>query len=118
MVAVARSFVAGALGHERADPLFLVAVSEVITNAVEEHGRIGSDEAITIAVDAGSATVKIADRGRGFEPGSQRPTSPGSLEDRGRGLVIARAVAAGLTWEPNHPTGTIFVLPCPPSPSR
>jgi hypothetical protein len=104
----AREFVARSLAPGPVDGLFMVAVSELVTNAVEEHRRIGATSPITIAVDPGASTVRITDRGRGFAPADSRPSEP--LAARGRGLHIARTLAPGLTWEPGPAGGTIVTL--------
>lgn len=108
-LARARHFVLSVLEPIDVDALFLVAVSELITNAIEEHRKLQIPDPVSISVDPESVTVYVADRGRGFDP-SARPDRD-NLGVRGRGLLIAEAVAPGLRWEPNEPDGTIFVLP-------
>lgn len=108
----ARRFVARTLEPLEVDELFLVAVTEVITNAIEEHRRIGCEAPVTIDIDVDAGTVRIADVGRGYASAAV-PTPHDLLADRGRGLMIAQAITPTMTWEPNQPTGTVFTLPHP-----
>lgn len=110
-IARARDFVNSGLGPEPVDPLFLVGVSEVVTNAINEHNRLGTSAQVIVAVDPDELAVHVLDQGRGYRPEPRQPAE--ALEGGGRGLVIAAAVAPGLRWRPNTPTGTIFTLPYP-----
>ncbi len=110
-IARARDFVRSSLGPEPVDALFLVGVSEVVTNAIDEHNRVGSDAPVIVAVDPDEIAVHVADLGQGFHPRHRHRREV--LGQRGRGLIIAKTGAPGLRWRPNSPNGTIFTLPYP-----
>lgn len=83
---------------------FLTAVTEVLTNAVDEHRRLDCDEPIRVEIDAhrlGGPQVSIIDRGEGVdlaaELASVRPD-----DDRGRGLVIATTFVPDLSVHRSH----------------
>lgn len=107
-----RRFVASEMSDEPdGDELYLVAVNEVVTNAIESHRRTGTEEPIGILADSGSRTVVVTDCGDGYAP--MDDPEIGHLGPSGRGLVIAATMFPDLSWRPNHPRGTIFTLPFP-----
>lgn len=74
-----------------------IAVSEAVTNAVEAHADLGSDELVVIRCDLGDdrVEVEVQDRGPGFDPGRlpelPEPEDPARLEhEHGLGLHLIR----------------------------
>src|SRR5688500_2717707 len=81
-----------------AEPVFEVAISEAITNAIR-HGNAGKDATITcdIQLNGSELTLRIIDGGKGFEvPAPRLPSvSPDDLQsvpERGYGLPIIQSV--------------------------
>lgn len=114
-LAAARRFIAPevATGDSEFDVLYLIAATELITNAIEAHQRADTDEPVMIAIDRGERALLVADQGQGYRP-EDRPTTD-HLAAGGRGLRIAESISPGLSWRPNDPQGTVFVLPLPTS---
>ena len=69
------------VGAARA-PLFDVAVTEVLTNAVKHGGRRGGEIRCEIELSASQLTLRVFDDGPGFSVPAQRPAeaSPDSAE--------------------------------------
>ena len=93
---------------EDADTMYLIAVTEVFTNAVESHRRAEVDEPIEIVVDIDGGHVTISDRGDGYDPADRSRRRHAA--DGGRGLDIAESAVPTLAWRSNNP-GTSFILP-------
>lgn len=90
---------------------FLIALTEVVGNAVDEHRAAGLDAPIVVIVDYGDAdVVQIVDRGRGMRA-DVRPGAPASTSsDSGRGLALARAFVPDMTFDTSA-AGTTVTLP-------
>lgn len=89
---------------------FLVAVSEIVTNAIAEHRRLGVVAPIGVTIDPHvTRRVSVRDHGDGFD-------LPESQVDResphGRGLTIAMAFVPGIAFERRHGSTTVH-LPLP-----
>lgn len=98
--------------------MFLVAITEAVTNAIEIHRDVGIDDPIAITIDRSGRKVTIDDQGGNWvsEAGADGPTvpdaAPGPEARRGRGLVIMQAVCPGMRIiETNN--GTRIELPYP-----
>ena len=91
-----------------AESSFLIAVTEVLANAVDELEHIGSTDPIVVRVEFGDdAAVSVIDRGRGITSTlTGRPPGP----DRGRGLIVAQAFVPGIEFH-FHGQGTTVRLP-------
>jgi serine/threonine-protein kinase RsbW len=101
-LSVARAVVAAAasvqptLDEEQVEDL-RIAVTEAVTNAVEAHADLGSDELVIIRCDLGEdrVEVEVQDRGPGFSPDDlpdlPEPEDPARLEyESGLGLQLIR----------------------------
>ena len=94
------------LADERVDDLKL-AVSEACTNAIEAHGKAGSDERVLVRCKAGSEALEVCveDRGHGFDP-TQLPdhppvTDPDRLKfERGLGIPLIKALVDEVEFSP------------------
>ena len=93
--------------------LFLVAITEAGTNAIEAHRRAGVDLPIEITVDARRELVTIRDHGGGMERGmgAEQPVPP-PASSRGRGLLIIRSICPDARFVATD-TGTLVELPFP-----
>lgn len=93
---------------------FLVAVSEVFTNAVHAHQRARTDREIEIEILVGDPTVvRVRDHGSGFPfDGSGDRRAPDPTIESGRGLLIARAFVPDLSIDTGS-DGTTVTLPVP-----
>ncbi len=102
-VSIARSAVRRVVRFDDADAesSFLVALTEVITNAIDEHRRIGTEAPIALEVEFGGVdVVRVIDAGRGLAPELVAESPRMDVERaRGRGLALARAFVADLTFD-------------------
>lgn len=94
---------------------FLVALTEIVANAVDEHTRLGDDRPIVLEVRFGvDEVVRVTDAGEGFSDRLDPPADPavvaGKPEERGRGLALARALVPAIEFETSG-TGTTVTLP-------
>jgi len=99
-----------------AESSFLVALTEIVANAVDEHTRLGIDRAVVLEMRFGSdELLRVIDVGEGFSADrrSVRSDAPEPAVDpaeRGRGLALARALVPGIAIETSD-TGTVVTLP-------
>lgn len=85
------------LSSETVDDVLLV-VSELCTNAIQATGPVEEPVVVRVRMSGTAVIVEVENVGPPFEEGTtlvQRQTGPDS--ERGRGLVIVRAVAETLT---------------------
>lgn len=88
--------------------LFLTAVSEIVSNAMDAHRRAGLSRPITVGFSPGrSALVTVRDAGTGFDPANV-------VTGDGLGLTLARGICPEL-WIESHPGNTLVTLPVPAS---
>lgn len=99
-----------------AESSFLVALTEIVANAIDEHLRIGHDRPIVLEVNFGAVdSIRVIDSGEGLPglsdtPSSQLPIGDGEPGERGRGLVLARAMVPTIEFETSD-AGTVVTLP-------
>lgn len=106
--ALARSCLAG---DADSDALYLVAVSEIATNAIEAHQRHHITDHFTVEIDPVGGAVTIRDHGKGLDaPQPEHPPAPS--DTRGRGLFLARSICPNLTIDSTE-RGTRVTLPTP-----
>ena len=103
--------VASAYGSDFAYQMEL-ATSEIVTNVIEHAYRLSSGEMrgqITLSPD--QIQLDLYDDGTPFDP-SQVPASDltEELQDRGRGLFVARQLTDELTYNPATPEGNHWRL--------
>lgn len=114
-IAVARSAVrrVTTFVDDDASSAFLVALTEIISNAIDEHVRLELDDAFTVAMIIGDVDlVVVSDRGDGMDieaPSGHTATQP-VRDESGRGLSIARAFVPNIAFE-SGPRGTVATLP-------
>jgi len=95
------------------DPLFYGAFTEVVTNAIEEHRRLGIAHDVEVRVSLGGRPeIAVRDHGQGFDPNMGSDPQPEPQSESGRGLVIARSVVPGMRIE-SSPVGSMVFLPYP-----
>lgn len=115
-IAVARSVVRRVVTFRDDDATssFLVALTEILGNAIDEHERIGSTDPVTLEVVSGNVdVVRVIDQGTGIDLdvlADHDPTVGPEASERGRGLTIARAFIADLAFESSE-SGTTVTLP-------
>ncbi len=94
-----------------AESSFLVAFTEIMTNAVDEHARRSSDAPIVVEIEqAPRDLVRVIDSGSGMTDESLASSPPDGSVERGRGLALARAFVDDIAFE-STPSGTIVSLP-------
>lgn len=111
-IAVGRSVIRRLVTFVDADSesSYLVAATEILANAIDEHERIGSGKPIEMRVDYGDAdTIRVIDAGEGFSADVDGGDVDES-DERGRGLALARAFVDELEIA-STPTGTTVTLP-------
>jgi serine/threonine-protein kinase RsbW len=101
--------------NEDAESSFLVALTEIVTNAVAEHRRLEIDFPVRLTIVLSEAPfVAIADRGAGLDPRRARDDGadvvPEPEVEAGRGLIVARGFVPTLEFE-TGPDGTTARLP-------
>ena len=92
--------------------LFLVAVTEAVTNAIEAHQRHRMTEPVVVTVDPTERKVAVEDRAGGIDPAALEPVPVPPSSGRGRGLVIMRGICPEMAVERTQ-DGTRIVLPFP-----
>lgn len=93
--------------------LFLVAITEAATNAIEAHRRAGVEAAVEVDVDRSSRLVVIEDHGGGIEyEAADGPTIPAPSAARGRGLLIIQSICPSARFIETE-TGARVELPYP-----
>ncbi|WP_041298374.1 ATP-binding protein [Ilumatobacter coccineus] len=97
-----------------AESAFLVALTEIVANAIDEHVRLGMDESIALEIEFGASdVVRVIDSGAGLQARSgstgNAPSADGPLE-RGRGLELARALVPAIEFDVTE-RGTTVTLP-------
>lgn len=106
---------------ERLDPglsldrrqLFLVAVTEAVTNAMEAHQRAGVGHPIEVLVSADARLVTVEDHGGGLDRDlTGEPEVPAPAALRGRGLLIIRRICPDARFERTD-SGSRVELPFP-----
>lgn len=120
-ISVSRSVVRRVVTFRDADAesSFLVALTEIVANAIDEHVRIGRDTPVVLDVRFGNEEmVQVTDSGDGFDP--TVPATPAAahvadsdaseLSERGRGLLLARALVPAIEIETST-DGTVVTLP-------
>lgn len=89
----------------------LVAVTEIATNAMSAHARVGSVEPITVECRAGddALTVSVSDTGQGFDDAVMGSVTRGErvpdTDGLGVGLQLATSLVSDLQIE-TTPAGT------------
>ncbi len=87
---------------------YLVAFTEVVANAIDEHQRRGITDAITVSARYGERpAIEVADCGGGVPPTRAEPEA---FAERGRGLALARAFVERLDLTVDE-RGTTATLP-------
>ena len=92
--------------------LFLVAVTEAATNAIEAHRRLTLSAPIIVGVDVAGRRVTVDDRAGGFDHTAAESTETGPSAARGRGLQIMRGICPDLVVA-DTPDGSRIELPFP-----
>ncbi len=89
--------------------LILVAVTEAVTNAIEAHHRLDSDELVVVGLDLDEGVLTVDDVGGGFDL-SEAQSTRSHLDERGRGYMIMKGICPELEIESTE-RGTRIVLP-------
>lgn len=116
-IAISRSAVRRVVTFRDADTesSFLVALTEIVANAIDEHVRGGHGRPIVLEVRFGADdVVRVIDTGDGFADRVDASANPGVVsgepEERGRGLTLARALVPTIEFETSG-TGSAVTLP-------
>lgn len=85
----------------------LVAISEACTNVLEHADVAGSYEVVA-RIDERACSVKVVDRGHGFDPAT---VPVAELDDEaGRGIELMRALVDDVVFEGQPEGGTVVYL--------
>ncbi len=91
-----------------------LATREAVANAIKHgnRGQIGKQVEIDLGVDGAEVVVRVADRGRGFDPGRVNdPRSPENLlRPNGRGLFYMQSFMDRVEYEERPGGGTVVIL--------
>jgi serine/threonine-protein kinase RsbW len=86
----------------------LLALTEAAANVVEHSA--GEDEyQVTVSVDEDRCDIRVIDQHNGFDA-ALPDAFPGSEAERGRGLLLMRALVDTLQFENQPETGTVVHL--------
>ena len=98
--------------------LYLVAVTEAVTNAIEAHRRDGVADVVMVHLDLDRGVVSVDDRAGGIDrdriDSVVEPLEVSPSAQRGRGMLIMRGICPDMRVE-STPAGTRVVLPFPTS---
>ena len=75
----------------------MVAISEIVQNAVDIHTSAGVDRPIDIECFADPPRIRITDHGPGFDTAAARANVPAPSAQSGRGLLLASVFVPDLT---------------------
>lgn len=118
-IAIVRSAVRRlvAFRDDDASSSFLIALTEILSNAIDEHDRIGNGSAVVVTIESGLRdVVTVSDAGEGFDPtgytAMAMPAAPqgSQVRERGRGIALAQAFVPLLSLR-SGPAGTHAILP-------
>lgn len=118
-IAVARSAVRRVVAFRDDDSCssFLIALTEILSNAIDEHQRIGTGSSVAVAIESGQRDViVVSDEGGGFDPSPYTALAVPAVEpeveirERGRGIALAQAFVP-LMVVASGPAGTQVTLP-------
>lgn len=108
-VSISRSIVRRLVVFDDGESAYLVALTEIVSNAIDEHARSGIDSPISMAVRlAADAGVVVTNCARGADESGD--SLPHGETAAGRGLVLARAFVPGLDVESSS-NGWTVTLP-------
>jgi serine/threonine-protein kinase RsbW len=78
------------------------AIVEACTNAIEHGNKYSKTKRVRVAIsfEKKTITTQVCDQGSGFDFQSflDSPDSPDPFSERGRGIIIMKALADGLTF--------------------
>jgi len=112
-IAIARSVIRRITTFESDDAQssFLVALTEVIGNAMDEHVRMDIAEPITLSVRCDSTdVVSVSDLGAGYDMTDESSAPDDPTHQSGRGLALARAFVPAMGVVSSD-VGTTVTLP-------
>ncbi|MGY2078147.1 ATP-binding protein [Blastococcus sp. SYSU DS0828] len=100
-VPLARGLLRQALEHsavpQTAMDEILLALTEACANVVDHAAEHGAYE-VAVSIDEAVCRISVLDGGAGFDVGSAEDTPTAPLDDRGRGLVLMRALVDRLRF--------------------
>lgn len=88
---------------------YLIAVTEIATNAIEVHETHGIANPVIAKIHPAKRVVVVTDRAGGFDLDA-KTTMPPPYAPRGRGLFLAQAFCLRLSWQRTS-DGMTFTLP-------
>ena len=86
-----------------------IALSEVCTNVVD-HAEFGDFYEVQISVRDDDCQIRVIDSGQGFDVEARVESGPTVQSERGRGLLIVRAVMDQVGLESRRDQGTLVTL--------
>lgn len=92
---------------------FLVALTEILGNAIDEHDRIGSFAPVVVTIESAERdVVHVRDAGAGLaaSAGVEAADGADACDERGRGILLARAFVPMMELL-SGPGGTRATLP-------
>jgi len=112
-VSIARSMVRRitTFASDDAESSFMVALTEVVGNAVDEHRTIGVTAPVIMVVTyEGPEVIRIIDAGRGIRSDVETAPPSDASDESGRGLALARAFVPDMDFSVTG-SGTTVTLP-------
>ena len=105
-----------AFDDDESESSFMVALTEITTNAVDEHARLGLQDPVVVELCLGNEPqVSVRDSGEGLDrdrasDDSHEDLLPPPEVETGRGIIVARAFVPELRYETGA-HGTKAILP-------
>jgi serine/threonine-protein kinase RsbW len=86
-----------------------LAVTEACANVVD-HSHVQDEYEVRVAVNQERCEIRVVDTGHGFDFSSLDPDTPSPTDERGRGVVLMKALVDAIRFESKPEAGTIVHL--------
>lgn len=86
-----------------------LALSEACTNVLD-HAAAEDEYEVELQLENESCSIRVKNTGRGFDAAALSGVAPDASSERGRGVVIMRAVMDHVAFESEPETGTMVHL--------
>jgi serine/threonine-protein kinase RsbW len=109
-VPVVRGLVRSTLSELRVDPTCIQDIALALTEAcanVVEHASDADEFEVRVQVDSRSCQIRVVDTGRGFDHTTLDGDMPETDSERGRGILLMKALVDSVQFESLPEAGTV-----------
>lgn len=85
-----------------------IALTEACTNVVDHGAADGNEYEVFISIDESKCTIRVKDRGVGFDAGDRSPTD--GMAESGRGLDLMNALVDRVSFTSKEDDGMMVLL--------